>query len=327
MDTTFIRELTASTIKGGVLNLEQGNIRSLSVFTQLQAPAQFLDETHLSPALASKLAWVDPSAVQTGGSIKKVVTSALATTAMGSFLSGGYAQTIKIAGSGPEFLVGKSIFGWIEVQMIRNGAVVMLNGEATQKLQVRSILASDEALPQNEQMWEWYVENEISSVVSAIASNTTASWSIKVVGVSSASIHGYFQISASVFEAYASTGGIIASTSWEKLTNKPTTAAGFGLTDVSLVGHTHSAADITSGTLATARGGTGRTDGKVTALATARTLTIGSTGKTFDGSANVSWTVAEIGAIAVGGAAGSLSGFNNPTAAATANTIAYRDAA
>lgn len=35
-----------------------------------------------------------------------------------------------------------------------------------------------------------------------------------------------------------------------------------------------------------------------TTLATARTLTIGSTGKTFNGSANVSWTLAEIGAAA-----------------------------
>lgn len=33
-----------------------------------------------------------------------------------------------------------------------------------------------------------------------------------------------------------------------------------------------------------------------TKLATSRTLTMGSTGKTFDGSANVSWTLAEIGA-------------------------------
>ena len=38
--------------------------------------------------------------------------------------------------------------------------------------------------------------------------------------------------------------------------------------------------------------------GTATKLANARTLTIGSTGKTFDGSANVSWTLAEIGAAA-----------------------------
>jgi hypothetical protein len=36
--------------------------------------------------------------------------------------------------------------------------------------------------------------------------------------------------------------------------------------------------------------------GTATALATARTLTIGSSGKTFNGGANVSWTLAEMGA-------------------------------
>ena len=36
--------------------------------------------------------------------------------------------------------------------------------------------------------------------------------------------------------------------------------------------------------------------GTATTLATARTLTIGNTGKTFDGSANVSWNLSEIGA-------------------------------
>jgi len=40
--------------------------------------------------------------------------------------------------------------------------------------------------------------------------------------------------------------------------------------------------------------------GTATKLATARTLTIGSTGKTFDGSANVGWTLGEIGAAAAG---------------------------
>ena len=38
--------------------------------------------------------------------------------------------------------------------------------------------------------------------------------------------------------------------------------------------------------------------GTATTLATARTLTIGSTGKTFNGSANVSWSLSEIGAAA-----------------------------
>jgi hypothetical protein len=40
--------------------------------------------------------------------------------------------------------------------------------------------------------------------------------------------------------------------------------------------------------------------GSATVLQTARTLTIGATGKTFNGSANVAWTLAEIGAQAAG---------------------------
>lgn len=38
---------------------------------------------------------------------------------------------------------------------------------------------------------------------------------------------------------------------------KPTTVAGYGITDAVATGHTHAASDIASGTLAIARGGTG----------------------------------------------------------------------
>ena len=55
------------------------------------------------------------------------------------------------------------------------------------------------------------------------------------------------------------------------------------------------------------------TTGSAATLTTARTLTIGATGKTFNGSANVSWSLSEIGAAAA------LSG--------TINTIAYWDSA
>jgi hypothetical protein len=46
--------------------------------------------------------------------------------------------------------------------------------------------------------------------------------------------------------------------------------------------------------------GNQNTTGSAATLTTARTLTIGSTGKTFNGSANVTWTLAEIGAQAAG---------------------------
>lgn len=74
--------------------------------------------------------------------------------------------------------------------------------------------------------------------------------------------------------------------------------------------------------------------GTATKLATARNLTIGSTAKAFDGSANVSWTLAEMGAAAESHthsylplAGGSLSGSLSVTGdiTATGNITAYSD--
>lgn len=56
--------------------------------------------------------------------------------------------------------------------------------------------------------------------------------------------------------------------------------------------------------------------GSAATLTTARTLTIGSTGKTFDGSANVAWTLAEIGAYA----ATNPSGYTTNTGTVTSIT-------
>ena len=58
------------------------------------------------------------------------------------------------------------------------------------------------------------------------------------------------------------------------------------------------AGKITSGTFAAARIPTlnQNTKGSAATLTTARTLTVGKTGKTFNGSANVAWSLAEIGA-------------------------------
>lgn len=51
--------------------------------------------------------------------------------------------------------------------------------------------------------------------------------------------------------------------------------------------------------------------GSATVLQTARTLTIGNTGKTFNGSANVSWTLAEIGAYAATNPSGYITSSGN----------------
>lgn len=99
------------------------------------------------------------------------------------------------------------------------------------------------------------------------------------------------------------TAGSAASVPWSGVTGKPSTFAP--------AAHEHSAADITSGTLATARGGTGRTDGKAAALATARTISLTGdvTGSvSFDGSKNVSISVKKKNAAAQFSAAGTRSG-------------------
>lgn len=93
----------------------------------------------------------------------------------------------------------------------------------------------------------------------------------------------------------ASLGGVASST----------TVCGYALTgnitlsyaDVGAAAavHYHSASQITTGTLPVERGGTGRGDGKSTGWATARTLTIGATGKSVDGTGNVAWSLAELG--------------------------------
>ena len=58
--------------------------------------------------------------------------------------------------------------------------------------------------------------------------------------------------------------------------------------------------DAVSGKVSAPYNFVGNLEGSATTLATARTLTIGNTGKTFNGGANVSWTLAEIGAQAAG---------------------------
>ena len=78
----------------------------------------------------------------------------------------------------------------------------------------------------------------------------------------------------------------IPSLDWSKITTgKPTTLAGYGITD---------ALGINANAVSASK------------LATARTLTVGGTGKAFDGTANLSWSLAEIGALpaAGGGIAG-----------------------
>lgn len=96
---------------------------------------------------------------------------------------------------------------------------------------------------------------------------------------------------------------------FSSITGKPTTLSGYGITDGLTLGSTAGAAAGTaSAGIATTAA---RSDhvhpsqtsvsgnaGTATSLATSRTFTVGNTGKTFNGTANVSWSLAEIGAAA-----------------------------
>lgn len=75
---------------------------------------------------------------------------------------------------------------------------------------------------------------------------------------------------------------------WADVTGTPTTLAGYGITDAPT--KTGSGASGSWGINVTGNAAS------ATTLQTARTLTIGSTGKSFNGSGNVSWSLAEIGA-------------------------------
>lgn len=66
------------------------------------------------------------------------------------------------------------------------------------------------------------------------------------------------------------------------------------------------------------------TTGSAATLTTARTLTIGATGKTFDGSANVSWSLAEIGAAAaLSGTSGRVAYWNSGTTIAADDSLLF----
>ena len=120
----------------------------------------------------------------------------------------------------------------------------------------------------------------------------------------------------------------------------------FALSSKADVGHTHAYLPLAGGTMTgaitfaagqtwpTFNQDTTGNAGSATALANARTLTIGDTGKSFDGSANVTWTLGEIGAAPAshthsylplsGGTVTGIVTFSNTQASTSATTGAIR---
>lgn len=228
LNVAFIRDLTASKISGGVLNLNDGNIRNLTVFESFNPPDQFLQKAHFSDKLARELAWVDPNAVATGGTLSKDVYTDSGTTAMGGFLSGGQAPTVKVSADiagGYSNVLTSPISGYIEVQILRNNTVVTVDGVSTFRINVASYLITDEAAPPSQRRWSAYCEGGVNGVCAAVANNTTTNWAVKVVGTSGLGASATaFVVRATVFEAFGSSGGLIANTTWTAISDKPATA-------------------------------------------------------------------------------------------------------
>lgn len=93
-----------------------------------------------------------------------------------------------------------------------------------------------------------------------------------------------------------------------------------------LIGNASTATNVAySGLTGTVQTWNQNTTGSAATLTTARTLTLGNTGKTFNGSADVSWSLAEIGAYAATNPSGFLSSVNvsNINATGTPSSTTY----
>lgn len=101
---------------------------------------------------------------------------------------------------------------------------------------------------------------------------------------------------------------------FDSLTSKPTTIAGYGITDaptktgtgasgtwgINITGNAGTATKLTTARTINGTSFDGTTNITTANWGTSRTITIGSTGKTVNGSANVVWTLGEIGAASAG---------------------------
>lgn len=201
----------------------------------------------------------------------------------------------------------------------------------------------------------------ITASLSGTATTATTATNVAWSGVTSTptTISGYGITDGVTTGGSYSNPSWITSLAWSKISSTPTTLSGYGITDgvstggsyanptwiTSLAGSkisgniTGNAANVT-GTIAIANGGTGATD-----AATARSnLSVPSTtgsGASGTWSINISGNAATATSATTANSAttastatnatyatsaGSISGYNNPTTTATANTIVYRDA-
>lgn len=142
-----------------------------------------------------------------------------------------------------------------------------------------------------------------STTCNIVQINNISYTNIKIRGVVNSNGAGYLEIYDNANSATNSTTQSVT-VSVTKLTKGLSITKYTTFTDGSTIPTNYaSKGEITtvSGCYYTGKAATSGNADTATKLKTARTLTIGNTGKTFDGSANVSWTLAEIGALPTAG--------------------------
>ena len=141
--------------------------------------------------------------------------------------------------------------------------------------------------------------------------SANVSWSLAEIGAYAATNPSGFTSNTGTVTSVAGTGGYGGLTLSGTVTTSGSITLGgtpTGTWPISVSGNAATATSATSATTATTAG----------TWTTARTLTIGSTGKSVNGSANVSWSIAEIGALALTG--GTITGVID----STGNASGYR---
>ena len=181
-------------------------------------------------------------------------------------------------------------FGYVNMSADPEDGIILMS----------SNLASDNYSQIHINPYSLYITNRNSSVT---FKTLTATSSINSLTISS---NGKVGIGLNGATESLEVNGYVKATGFKTPTGSPSQ---FLKADGSVDSNTYA---LATGTNATGNWGISITGNASTAtkLQTARTLTIGATGKTFDGSANVAWSLGEIGAMSTNHVANSISSTN-----------------
>jgi hypothetical protein len=288
-DVAISGAITLSILGAGVVQSDASGNLSSSALTSASLPNSGVTAGTYGSATTSMVGVVDSKGRLTGASSVTITPAWASITSKPTTLSG-YGITDGVSGSGTTNALTK----WAGASTLGN-SIISDDGTTVTSTGNLRIVKSGPALTfrntsaaTNEKAWQWasaggsytlYAYDDAESVGSGVFSfsrsgTTATNLLINPAQVDITALNG---------------SGIVKA------------ATGTGRLGIAVAGDFPTLNQSTTGNAATA-----------TKWATARTLTIGATGKTIDGSANVSWSLAEIGAQAAGSFLPLSAGSGNP---------------